>query len=218
MTTESTVKNDQIVTTTIDKTASKTLNGHLSVKEQLLVALQEWATARGTNEIHQTVDDLVTKAKVYRPTASVTLATMAKNGEIELIKGGDPAYPRKITGFILKKAANPTKILAAGVEKAKKDPAVIKKLEPKILKNLVHVPKYLAQKEAINRAHEILIEADLEGAGTFEFPVNPMAEEAILLMEELIETTRLLGQRNIELEAARRAAPFLREDDDTPVI
>lgn len=202
----STVRDDKIVTTHIDTDAKKALDSALTVKEKLLIALQTWATQRGTNEIYQTIDDLAAFAKVHRPTAQTTLYIMAQNNEIEILKSDriGSAAP-KIIGFKLKKAASPQKIVAKSVEQVKHDetkPTVKKLMSPKILPHLIHVRKYMDQKMAVDQARKILVDAGVDASVSFE--TDPLAEEAVQILEELVVVTRLLGECKIEQEAARR--------------
>lgn len=207
----STVKDDKIVTTTIDMEAKKAIDKTLTVRDKLLIALQAWAMERDTNEIYQTIPDLAAKAGVNPSTASVEVWRMTEEKVIETIKERSEKNGRqKVVGFILRKAANPAKIVASGAEKAKAaDSRPVKKLmTPRILPHLVHVKKYMEQKEAVEKARQILTDAGL-GGDTITFTLeNPYAEEAVQILAELTEATRLLGECRIEVEAARQAAPF----------
>lgn len=210
---------------TEDRTAKKIVNNNLSQIERVTIALQSF----GTQEVSFTVDDLAAMCGMEASATYQVLYRLQSQKKIEIvtIPIGDTGR-RKVAGAKLLRLESATDILNRVPKRVERNGTdnlpKVKKEREGVRGSIPLVVQYMEQKIAVDRVQEQLQSV---GLNTYEFEVNPYAEEGVYLLNEwiklhkeylsqsaLVETL----QREIRvLKGIKQAVPDMPSENNLPI-
>lgn len=172
-----------------------------TVIDKVRLTLEEF----GDRDITATVDELAKRAKMSRTSMYQTLHRLEQKNEIEVIKTKDNGH-ELIIGVRLLKMPRHSAITAKSAEKA------IAKDKEDTVESLTQtfpmLTKYLKTRLAIENAKEKLVESGLDPDQIIKFDPDPLAEEAMKLLQKLIDKSNEATELKYERDAAKRDIEF----------
>lgn len=154
----------------------------------------------GSSEVYITMDDLGGRLGISGSTAYQAVYRLWKKGYLETIKETRNGLPPHVAGVKLFKAANEITITEIAVTKAKEKTERM----AKGIGKFETIETYMNKREAIEQAKKLLVDAGLEEAIIVKFEADPIGEEALVILKELVDTRKELLDAKIDLMAAQR--------------
>jgi phosphopentomutase len=191
----------------IDRGAKRAIDESIPVQDRVLMAVESFVR-NGDRIVYQSVDDIASRASMPNVNTFQALYRLAKKGMIEILTEMN-GNRKRIVGFKLNKAPEPSQVIQNGEEKAKTHRVIVKRNEPKVSSRLVHLNEYMQKKIAVGKASDALVEAGIDPTDVSNALANlwhddPMAEEAIAIFNELSETLREKNEMALRLEGNRQ--------------
>lgn len=164
----------------------------------------------GTKDIDCTVDILVGKTGLLYPQVYQALYRLQNLGEISIIKEDENSPRSPIIGITLMKMA-PINQVQTRLDTRHAE-IISEKAASKVKSQVPHVLEYIKEKIAVENAIEALSGTNLNPEEVIKFTPDPLGEEALILLQELTDTKKVLSITEMDLQAARRDNEFLKRD------
>ena len=184
-----------------DKVAAKSVvNGSLSIRERVSIALQ----AYGTQTIICTIDDLVGATGLNGQSIYQALYGMQNAKRLEILTEpvGDSGR-RKVSGVKLLKVESASSILEKVPQRMPVNNKVIRREETRIKDTVPHIMEYMDKKIVIERVKKELSNVHID-PNQLVFETDHYAEEGILLLNEWVEMKKKNTDYLIQIETLTR--------------
>ena len=198
------------VTTEVQTTENAIERG-MTIKERVMRALQSY----GTQEVYASLSDIAAKTgRVGAPSLEpkqvyIAVWGLAQEGKLDIMTEGIKNTQRKqFSGVKLRKAENVEKPIEKSAEKVRNGKA--EKAAERVQERFPLIFTYTQQKVAVQRAKEILESVHLP-SDQIQFEDDPLAEEAVAILHDYVETLREKIELETQLAAANSELRFFKE-------
>lgn len=204
--------------TLTDSVSQKDIEKNMSNKERVMRALQSW----GTNEVYANLSDIAAKTGSVQGAPSITekqvyfsIYALSQEGKLEIMTEhiGD-SQRKQFAGVKLVKAEKPESMTERAAEKVKVNRT--DRSAEKVRERYPQILAYAEKKLVVERARKMLMDAGLP-QDSVHFNPDPMAEEGISILGELVEALQHKIQLEADLSAAKSDIKFLKEQRHQPV-